>query len=91
MSHADSEFWSYVDNFPPPHPVVKNVSIWNLITILKVLTYEMGDPQVSTKSALKKQADDFLIKFCSNLAELNDKLIVFSKSMLELLETVPNL
>ena len=43
-------------------------------------------PRVSTRSALKKQADDFMTEFGGDLAMLNEKLKVFSRSMFEFLQ-----
>ena len=43
-------------------------------------------PRVSTRGVLKKQVDDFMTDFGSELAKLNEKLNVFSKSIFELLK-----
>ena len=42
--------------------------------------------RVSTRDALKKPADDLMIEFCSDLANLNENFNVFSKIVFELLE-----
>ena len=43
-------------------------------------------PRLSTRVALKKQSVDFVIEFCSDLSNLDEKLNVFSKGMFELFE-----
>ena len=51
----------------------------------KALGENKPSPRVSTRGALKKDADDFMIDFGGDLAILNEKLNLFSKNMLQLL------
>ena len=54
-------------------------------------TIKKPSPCVSTRCALKNQADDFSIDFDSDFAKLNEILKVFSKGMFHLIKPVLNL
>ena len=56
------------------------------MNLSKAMDRNIPSSRVSTRGALKKQADDFMIEFGSDLANLNENVNVFSKSVFELIE-----
>ena len=52
----------------------------------KAIDKSKPSSRISTRGALKKQVDDLMYEFGSDLAKLNENFNVLSKSVLELLE-----
>ena len=61
------------------------------LNMSKALDKNKSSSSVSTRGALKKQADELMIAFGSDLAKLNKKLDVFLNVCLDCLKTVPKL
>ena len=56
------------------------------LNLIKTKNKNKPSPRVSTRGALKKEADDFMNGLGGNLVKLNEILNVFSKSMFQMLK-----
>ena len=61
------------------------------MNLSKVIDKNKPISRISTRGALKKQADDLTFEFGSDLAKLNENFNVLQKVCLNCLETVPKL
>ena len=70
MSESENECWSDVDNFPLHTKLVRDYL--NMRPDKKTSEKNKSSSRVSTRSSTKKQADDFIIEFGSELATLKE-------------------